>query len=306
MGTIHWDLRQARTFIAVAEVMSFSGAAQVLNTTQSAVSRTVASMEADLNLPLLIRTTRSVKLTPEGQLLLEECREVVAHFDRWIRRAKRVGEGMAGEVVIGVNDFVVQAELPHILNRFRARFPEIQFRYRSATRETQLLALDKGEVDIGFAMGPVAHEQYCVVKTGRYGLNAMMHISHPLAKRSSVTIADLASEPLILGSPEHWKAFLDLLRRAFDNARVALRTSQEVDESVAIFGLVAAGAGITIYPDCQQYLSLRDVVSIPICNLSEDVETLAVWSPKHLSQASRLFVDFLCAEQRPAERARTL
>nr|WP_316650510.1 LysR family transcriptional regulator [uncultured Gellertiella sp.] len=296
---MHWDLRQARTFIAVAEVMSFSGAANILHTTQSAVSRTVAKMEADLNLPLLSRTTRSVKLTPEGRLLLEECREVVAHFDRWIRRAKRVGEGMAGEVAIGVNDFAVQAEVPHILNRFRARFPEIRFRYRSATREGQVLALEQGAIDVGFAMGPFSHPDYNHVRTGHYGLNAMMHVSHPLARSQTLTIAELAGEPLILGGPDLWKTYFGYLTRVFEAAQVPIRIGQEVEESVAIFGLVAAGAGLTIYPDCQQYLSLRDVVSIPISGLAEGVETLAIWSPTHISQASRLFIEFMLAEQAP-------
>lgn len=296
---MHWDLRQARTFIAVAELLSFSGAASVLHTTQSAVSRTVARMEADLNLPLLARTTRSVELTAEGRLLLEECREVVAHFDRWIRRAKRVGEGMAGEITIGVNDFSVQAEVPHIIHRFRARFPEIAFRYRSATRDLQMKALEQGEIDVGFAMGPLSHPRYRTVRTGSYGLNAMMHVSHPLAARTSMELAELSGEPLILGGPALWKTYFNYLQKMFDATHAELVIGQEVEESVAIFGLVAAGAGVTVYPDCQHHLSIRDVVSIPIDGLPEWVETLAVWSPGHLSQATRLFIDFLLAEQGP-------
>ena len=121
---MHWDLRQARTFIAVAEALSFSAAARALNTTQSAVSRTLAEMEADLRVPLLERTTRSVALTAEGRLLLDECREVVAHFDRWLLRARRVADGSAGIVSIGVNDFSVQSEVPRLLERFHEAFPK--------------------------------------------------------------------------------------------------------------------------------------------------------------------------------------
>ncbi|MCX8509267.1 MAG: LysR family transcriptional regulator [Rhodobacteraceae bacterium] len=293
---MHWDLRQARTFIAVAEVLSFSAAALKLNTTQSAVSRTVAQMEADLNVALLARTTRSVALTPEGRLLLEECREVVAHFDRWIRRARRVADGKAGEVAIGVNDFSVQAEVPVLLKRFRNLFPEISFRFRSATRQDQHNALEEGEIDVGFAMGPLTHTNYKTIRTSQYGLNVLMHKSHPLAGRCSLTISDLAGESLILGGPSQWVTYHDFLKRAFDAAGMPLILSQTVDESVAIFGLVAAGGGLTIYPDCQKHLTLHDVVTLPILGLSELVETLAVWSPAHLTKTACAFVDFIQLE----------
>lgn len=293
---MHWDLRQARTFIAVAELLSFSGAAQQLNTTQSAVSRTVAQMESDLNVALLARTTRKVALTPEGRLLLEECREVVAHFDRWIQRARRVADGVAGEVAIGVNDFAVQAEVPILLHRFRTLYPEIGFRYRSATREGQLAALDRGAIDLGFAMGPLHHPLYRTVRTGYYGLNVIMHKSHRLAQSRTLRIADLAGEALILGGANLWVTYHDYLKRVFAAAGVPLITSQEVDESVAIFGLVTAGGGLTVYPDCQKHMTLHNVVSRPLRGLSEQVETVAVWSPSHLSKVAQVFVDFLLAE----------
>ncbi len=296
---MHWDLRQARTFVAVAELLSFSMAAQRLNTTQSAVSRTVAQMEADLNVALLARTTRNVALTPEGSLLLEECREVVAHFDRWIQRARRVADGLAGEVSIGVNDFAVQAEVPVLINRFRALYPEISFRYHSATRQGQLAALESGDIDLGFAMGPLTHPQYRSVRTGLYGLNALMPKTHRLAQHRSLRISDLAGEALILGGPNLWVTYFDYLKRVFGAAGVALTVAQDVDESVAIFGLVAAGVGLTIYPDCQKHMTLHNVASRPIRGLTEQVETVAVWSPRHLSKVARVFVDFILAEHAP-------
>lgn len=293
---MHWDLRQARTFVAVAEALSFSAAARALHTTQSAVSRTVAQMEADLGLPLLERTTRQVWLTPEGEFLLEECREVVARFDRWLRRARRIAEGTAGEITIGVNDFSIQAELPRLLNRFTAAFPELEFNFRSETREVQLARLDSGEIDIGFAMGPVAHPRFSGICVAEYGLNCLVHVSHPFATRTSVELADLQDEALILGDPDGWKAFGDYLKRAFGAVALPIRIHQQVSESVAIFGLVAGGTGITLYPDCQHFIELRDVVKIPVTGLHEKIETIAVWSEDHLSRAARLFVDFIRAE----------
>lgn len=293
---MHWDLRQARTFIAVAEALSFSAAARVLNTTQSAVSRTVAQMEADLGLPLLERTTRSVMLTPEGAYLLEECREVVAHFDRWLSHARRIAEGTAGEISVGANDFSIQSEVPRLLNRFRVLFPEMEFRFRSQTREAQIASLERGDIDVGFAMGPVAHPRFSGICVAEYGLNCLVHISHPFASRSSVSLADLQHEALILGDPEGWKTYGDFLRRAFGAVGLPLRIHQMVSESIAIFGLVAGGTGVTLYPDCQEFVELRGVVKIPVSGLHEKIQTIAIWPDEHLSRAGRLFVDFVRAE----------
>lgn len=293
---MHWDLRQARTFIAVAEALSFSAAARKLHTTQSAISRTVAQMEADLGLPLLHRTTRSVMLTPEGTYLLEECREVVAHFDRWLSRARRIAEGTAGEISVGANDFAIQSEVPRLLNRFRALFPEMEFRFQSLTRETQIAKLESGEIEMGFAMGPVAHPRLKGLCVAEYGLNCLVHVSHPLANRRSVSLLDLQSEQLILGDPDGWKTYGDFLKRAFGAVGLPLRVHQMVSESIAIFGLVAGGTGVTLYPDCQEFVELRGVVKIPVSGLHEKIQTIAIWPDAHLSRAGRLFVDFVCAE----------
>lgn len=293
---MHWELRQARTFVAVAEALSFSEAARRLNTSQSAVSRTVGQMEADLRVPLLSRTTRSVALTAEGRLLLDECREVLAHFERWVGRARRVASGLAGEIRVGVNDFASQAEFPRLLCGFRRLYPEITFRIMSGTRQRQLSALETGEIDIGFAMGPLGDVRYRSFRTGEYGLNALMHRTHPLSNRPVLTLGDLAEQPLILGSRPTWLTFHEYLDRIFGTAGVPLKIAQEIEESVAIFGLIVASGGVTLYPDCQRHLSLTDVVAIPIIDVSEPVETIAIWASPPLPQAARVFLDFVLEE----------
>ena len=109
-----WDLRHVRVFIAVAENLHFSRAAQALHVAQSAVSRTVRWMEQDLKVPLLTRNTRNVALTAEGVLLLEECRHIAAQFDKSIKRTRSISAGLAGELDIGCNDFAFLGELPII------------------------------------------------------------------------------------------------------------------------------------------------------------------------------------------------
>src|SRR3982751_859397 len=100
------DLRQLRTFVAVAEELNFTRAAERLHLAQQAVSRSVAQLERELGVELLERTTREVALTAAGAALLSDGRDVVASADAAFERASAVGRGTAGTVRIGVTPAV--------------------------------------------------------------------------------------------------------------------------------------------------------------------------------------------------------
>lgn len=142
-------------------------------------------------------------------------------------------------------------------------------------------------------MGPIGRPNFSGFLVGEYGLNCLVHASHPFAARPSIHLADLRGQSLILGDPSGWKTFGDYLHRAFGAAGVPMIINQMVSESVAIYGLVAAGSGVTLYPDCQDHVILRDVVKVPVTGLHEKIQTWAIWTDAHLPNTARLFIDFL-------------
>lgn len=117
------DLRQLRAFVAVAEDLNFTRAAERLVLGQQAVSRTVAALERELGVTLLERTSHAVRLTPAGEELLVSGREVLASADAAFVRVRAVGLGRAGNVRIGVTPAVgaaVRAEVVEGLTRTAA------------------------------------------------------------------------------------------------------------------------------------------------------------------------------------------
>src|SRR5215475_1817276 len=268
-----WDLRHARVFIAVAENLHFSKAAQALNIAQSAVSRTVRWMEQDLKVPLLSRNTRHVALTPEGVLLLEECRQIVAQFDKSIKRTRSISAGLAGELDIGCNDFAFLAELPIILQLFRARFPGIAVRLHEGQRSEQLAALARGGLDVSFVIGPVNQAGLTSLATDRYALTALLARSHPLAKRKNLRLHDLAGEPFILGSRLGWETYRGFIDAIFRAAEFEHKVILEVYGSTGIFGLAAAGLGVSLYPDCQLQVQYRNLAVRPLRDVTRRLET---------------------------------
>src|SRR5512145_2714275 len=96
------DLRQLRTFVAVAEELNFTRAAERLHLAQQAVSKSVRQLEGQLGVELLERTTREVHLTEAGAALLESGREALAAADAAFSRARDVGLGLSGTVRVGL------------------------------------------------------------------------------------------------------------------------------------------------------------------------------------------------------------
>jgi DNA-binding transcriptional LysR family regulator len=305
---VHWDLRNVRVFIAVAEALHFGEAARWLNVAQSAVSRAVRSMEEDLKVQLLVRSTRNVALTAEGALLLHECRQILDQFEKSIKRARSISAGLAGELDIGCNDFAFLAELPLIVQEFRRRFPEIAIRLHEGHRSAQLEAIAKGELDSAFVIGPINAEEFSAITTGSYRLAALVSKTHPLADRRRIRLRDLAGEAFIFGSRAGWQTYRAIMDSVFLGAGFDAKVIQEAYGSTGIFGLVAAGLGISIYPDCQLETHYRNFSVRPLVDVDRRVETAAAWHPRTLTLPAGHFVEFLqdyCGAARAAKHSLT-
>lgn len=288
-----WDLRHIRMFIAVAENLHFGKAAQALHIAQSAVSRTVRWMEQDLKVGLLERNTRNVALTAEGKLLLHECRQIVAQFEKSIKRTRSISTGLAGELDVGCNDFAFLAELPLIVQLFRKRYPDITIRLHEGQRSAQLDAMSRGDLDVSFVIGPVNVPDVASVTTGSYRLTALVSNAHPFAQRKNLRLKDLENEPFIFGSRVGWETYRKFIDSIFDAAEFNPNIVLETYGSIGIFGLVAAGLGVSIYPDCQVQAQYRNFAVRPLVDITRRVETAAAWYPHALTRAGGHFVGFL-------------
>lgn len=272
-----FDLRQLRAFLAVAEHLHFGRAAQALFTSQSAVSRLVARLEDAVGTPLLERSTRRVRLTEAGKAFAAECRLAFGHLDLASQAARRAAEGREGRLRVGYMDFAINGSLPAILRAFREESPGVSVSLEYMPTMVQQEALLQGRIDAGFIVGelPARSAANTLVERQRYV--ALLPEGHRLARRPAVSLAELRAERFVMGSEEAFASFRPLV---FDLCRAAgyfPEIVQEASTSSGIFGLVAAGVGVSIYSDCARVIRRTGTVVKPLAGVAAPIPIFVAW-----------------------------
>ena len=259
------DLHQLRCFVAAAEALHFGRAAQQLDMMPSALGRHVRMLEDDLGTRLLTRTTRSVALTEDGAVLLKQAHELLAQADRLAASFRARGRARAATIRIGAIDSAAAGLLPAILHDIRDQQPEVSVNLVEDKTIRLLPWLLSGRLDLAFVRPPenadkrlellfLFHETAVVAVCER----------HAFADRSSLTIADLASQPLIVPERRSRPHSHDLTMKLFSEAGLRAHVVQIADEKQTIVNLVSAEIGVAIVPRWTSRMAARGVRYVPL------------------------------------------
>ncbi len=154
LKTAPFDIYELHLFHLVAEHRSFTKAAEVAGITQSAVTRQVQGIEQSLGVNLFERTTRSVQLTPAGQMLLAESGRLLGSVDQVLQRIREEFAGAKKEVRVAVSRSVSLAYLPGFFHANLRRLPQVGYRVSHEPSNEILSALEKNETDLGVVCSP--------------------------------------------------------------------------------------------------------------------------------------------------------
>jgi LysR family transcriptional regulator, benzoate and cis,cis-muconate-responsive activator of ben and cat genes len=254
------ELRLVRYFVAVAEELHFGRAAHRLRMAQPGLSQQIKSLEQQLGVRLLDRTSRQVTLTPAGSLLLGEGRRLLALAERTADQVRRAGLGQVGRISVAAIGSATYDVIPHLVREHRRRFPDVEVLLREMSTPAQVHALRDGEIDVGFLRLPadidelVAH----VVREERMAL--MLPESHPLAELREVPLRALARERLIVFPAAPRPSWADTVIAACREAGFEPDVAQEAMESATVVSFVAAGIGVAPVPEGLLLLARPGVV----------------------------------------------
>lgn len=144
------ELRHLRYFVAVAEELNFTKAAQRMCTVQPSLSQQIKDLEQEVGVQLLVRTNRKVELTEEGKAFLKEALLCLEHAKKAIHDARQVSKFNQDHLNIGFIPVAEMKVFPYIMPNIRMHFPSLTINFQSLTDELQFQALKKGEIDIAF------------------------------------------------------------------------------------------------------------------------------------------------------------
>jgi len=285
------NLRQLRSFAAIADVGGFARAAGRLNVSQPALSRQIHALEAELGVPLFDRIGRRVQLTSEGEDLLRRSRRLLAEADSLGERARSLKAGQTGILRVGATPQVIENLLADFLTRYRKRHPRVEVHLVEDGGARLLGRLERGDVHL--TMTPVAGTRF------QHRLLYPMHVlavvspAHRLSRRAVLEIAELAEEPLLLlrrdfGSREWFDA-------ACEVAHIRPRVLLESAAPHTLVALAATDYGIAIIPSNVQ-VPRGIVCAMPLVHRGASVGRWAhiVWDPQRfLAPYAEEFVEEL-------------
>jgi DNA-binding transcriptional LysR family regulator len=258
------ELRHLRYFVAVAEERHFSRAARRLHISQPPLSQQIQRLEAIVGSQLLVRTSRSVALTPAGAAFLERARRLLAQAEESIDEAGRIGRGEQGTLDVGFVSSAITLGVPERIQAFRERFPDIHTRLHEGQTSQIINRLMSSEVDLGIVRDaePAAHLVNVTIATE--GFVAVLPKHHQHAGRKRLGAGALRDEPFVLYPRTAGElAYRRNLQPCLD-AGYEPRIVQEATNWVTVFHLVGAGVGVSIAPASAAEIRPRTVTTIPL------------------------------------------
>ena len=296
------NLTRLRYFLAVADTLSFREAASRLGVAQPAVSKAVQLLEEGIGFKLLERTTRRVFLTPAGTALANQTGEVFAQLERSVRNAAQIAAGKAGEIIVGYSAQAASGPMPAIVVAFRTAFPDANVGIYSLSSDEQPSALEAGRIDLGFLLSAVCKEPLHHVAIARERFVLLVSAYHPLAKRASVRLSELANTPFVIGTSKRWLTFRSLINNVCLHAGFLPTVVEEADDVPLLLQLISLKRGITLYGSAVVPSLPSDITAVPISDDHAAFDLSIAW---HKSRATPLVREFVSVSEQFAKKHAT-
>jgi DNA-binding transcriptional LysR family regulator len=240
------DLRQLKTFRAVAELGSLSKASDRLRVAQPALSRHIKLLEHDLRTTLFVRHGRGMLPTDAGRMLFERTSGLVRQLEQARDDVLNASGAPTGRVVVGMVPTLSSSLASTVARQVVQQHPGIALRMVDAYGSFLVDWLHRGEIDIAVIYGP-SNDLHLDVQSLRHDeLYAVGPAGCGLSERESVSLGWMADKPLVLPSPPH--ALRVLIDDAYAAAKLNISVRVEADSFQALMDLVEGGTGFTFLP----------------------------------------------------------
>jgi DNA-binding transcriptional LysR family regulator len=285
------ELRHLRYFVAVFESKSLREASRKLHVAQSALSKTLSSLEEEIGAKLLARTSRRMQPTSEGEVFYREALRTLAQCQFTIKATQRAARGEVGQLSIGFSGAATYSLLPGLIRSYKAKYPDVQLKLKELTPIQQAKAFAEGRIDVGFTR-PLPkellnsfHSQLLL----REPLLAAVPASWAISGKR-IRVEELAKQHFILYQRDGFPALFDSIIKLCNEHGFSPNVDDEPDMMQTVLSLVAAEQGVSIVPAC--VLNLR-YDGVKLCRIEPDyirADLFIAWPKAHPSPVLQSFL----------------
>ncbi len=286
------ELRHLRYFVAVAQELNFTRAAEKLHTSQPSLSSQIRDLEQCVGVSLLERDKRKVTLTTAGECFLTDALAILDQAEQAKARARNAAL-LGNHLVIG---FVPSAEvnlLPKVMPLLRLRQPETQIELVSLITTQQEEKLRSGELDVGLMRHPIYNPEIDYLELFHEPLAVVMPATHPLARERKISAAQLNGVEFISTDPAYSGALASIVDKWLTDQQCQPKIVQMATNILVTMNLVGMGLGVSLIPGYMQSFNTGQVVFRPLADDAPTIALLMAWKKGELKPALRDFIDIV-------------
>jgi DNA-binding transcriptional LysR family regulator len=271
------ELRHLRYFVVVAEELNFSRAATRLHMAQPPLSVAIRQLEQELGTDLFERTTREVRLTEAGRVLLDGARRTLAEADRAVAAARRAGAGEVGQLKLAFSWSARFETLPALGRAFSARHPDVQLLTQEMWNADMHSALRSGTMDVAISLCPELGPEIAdeVIRTEH--VVAILGGKHPSANEQAISLGSLADNEFVLFPRELAPRLHDVLVGICRHAGFEPTVRSESFHTGWDLLLLADVPVVAIAPRSVAGELPEGVVAVPLSDPTDALETRLLW-----------------------------
>lgn len=283
-----FEISQLRCFVAVAEELHFSRAAERLNMTQPPLSRQIQLLEHSVGAQLLDRSSRVVRLTAAGKAFLPEAARILRLSEEAGLMARRVARGEQGSLAIGFTSASGYTLLPEVVRRLRERTPSIALTLKELVSTSQVEALNAGQLDMALMRSHVLQSDLISLPIKTEGMLLAVPEGEADTWPEQPTLACLHQRHFIMYSPYEARPFYQMLSARFEREGVIPDVVEHIGQVHTMLALVSAGIGAALVSEACARLQFDGIVYRRID--TEPVNTVCTYRRDNENPILQLFI----------------
>lgn len=286
------DIRHLQYFLKVAQLKSFTKAAQALYITQPTISKMIKSIEEELGVVLFNRLGKQVELTDAGHVMFVQAQDIVHSFQNLSSELDDLMSVKKGHIRIGLPPMIGSSFFPKVLGKFREQYPDVTIQLLEDGAKKVEADVENGALDIGVVLSPTNEELFHSFSLVKEKLMLLVHPSHSLADRERVSLPELAHESFVFFREDfalHDRIIAECVQAGFQ-PHVIYESSQWD----FISEMVAANLGIAFLPEpiCRE-LDTERIRILPLIEPIIPWHLIMIWrKDRYLSFAAREWIRF--------------